>query len=89
MYRYIFLFLFLLSSCSSVYFDHRARETTELSFHTSSGVLQDTDFFTLPDLRVLDRINTDIENAKNRVWLEIYTWTEKSTIATILEAHKR
>jgi phosphatidylserine/phosphatidylglycerophosphate/cardiolipin synthase-like enzyme len=47
------------------------------------------ELFPLPDESVLTDIISDIDRAQDRIWLEIYTWTEKGTLDAILRAKKR
>ena len=71
----IFLFLSFLSSCMGEYSDHVVREQSPLiTFSWSIPTFLSWDISILPE---------------KRIWVEIYTWTEKSTIEAVLNAHKR
>ena len=81
--------LLFLSSCTSEYLDHIQRESTPIisqawSWWSISGALS-----VLPDKGVLLDLVRDIDAAKTRIWIEIYTWTEKWTLEAILAAKRR
>lgn len=82
--------LFVFSSCAEEYRDHFFREN-----FTSRVVLSDESetstgkIFILPSTDALRDIISQIDHAQKRIWVEIYTWTEKSTIDAVLSARKR
>lgn len=84
----IFLSVFL-ASCENEYLDHIHREHTPIISSSGNSDALSGEIFVLPDTRVLEGLVTDIDNAKSRVWLETYTWTEKSTQEAILRAKER
>lgn len=45
--------------------------------------------YSLPDKKVLEDLVSTLQDAKSRIWLETYTWTEKETLAAIIQAKKR
>ena len=81
--------IFLFTSCTSEYLDHIRRESTPIvsqvwSWWSISGTLS-----ALPDKEVLMGLIDTIDTAKTRIWVEIYTWTEKWTLEAILSAKRR
>lgn len=80
----------LLSSCMREYSDHAMREQSPLI--TFSGALPtflSWDLSILPDKSALEKLAHSLDIAKKRIWIEIYTWTEKSSIEAVINAHKR
>jgi hypothetical protein len=83
-------FIFVFGSCSGEYFDHTRREFTPIISRddthedTTTGTL-----YALPDKQVLDKMVSAIDSAKDRVWIEIYTWTEDSTLEALIKAKRR
>jgi hypothetical protein len=43
----------------------------------------------LPDKEVLTDLIARIDSAQDRMWLEVYTWTEDATLEAVLRAKKR
>lgn len=43
----------------------------------------------MPSLSEKDRLVADFDSAQERLWVEIYTWTERDTLAAIIRAHER
>ncbi len=87
---FFWVLLFLVSSCTEEYSDHVLREQTPLT--TSSWSLPKSlewELSILPDKKILEKLVNTLDTAKRRIWVEIYTWTEKSTIDAVLRAHKR
>lgn len=85
-----FLSFWFLSSCMREYSDHIAREQSPLiTFSWSLPTLLSWDISILPDKKVLERLVSSLNTAQKRIWVEIYTWTEKSSIEAVLNAHKR
>lgn len=83
--------LFLLSSCFSEYSEHFIAE------HSQSRVvsweyrisLGSDNLWILPDRGRKDAIIESIRNAKERVLMEIYMWTDKDIMNAMIDAHKR
>jgi len=51
--------------------------------------IESIDFFATPNLIVRDYIKEKIDNAKEKVLLNTYIFTEKEIRKSIIEAHKR
>jgi cardiolipin synthase len=49
----------------------------------------DPSILILPDKTVRDTLVRSIDNAAERVWIEIYTWTDKVLVDAVIRAHKR
>ena len=83
--------IFLLSSCLSEYREHFQREHASVSLRVVSRESANTyeKFAILPDANELATIVENIDQAKSRIWVEIYTWTEKSTLEAVLRAKDR
>ena len=88
-----FLFLITvilsLSSCTE-YGDHYSAEHVEavdgayISFTGSH-----TEIILLPDSNEVKNIVRSFDSAQKRIWVEIYTWTQKDTVDAIIHAHER
>ncbi len=81
-----------LSGCE--YSDHYEEQIKEKNLQIS--MLSDTiPYFTwvhlwvLPDLERLKELNLAIEKAQDRIWIEIYSWTEKSLLDEVIAAKWR
>jgi phosphatidylserine/phosphatidylglycerophosphate/cardiolipin synthase-like enzyme len=95
MWRYIsfvFPFLFLVS-CVSEYREHYFSE-----YISSSSSHEEEDWgrvsfsgriFVLPDEQIHQKLIEYIDHAKERVWIEIYTWTDQKLLDAVLQAKKR
>ncbi len=86
--------VFLISSCSSSYHDHFFRENIDLktwkNIVSSEPYIARWELISLPNPTTQQDLIKDIENAKKRIWIEIYTWTEAAKILDpILNAHNR
>jgi phosphatidylserine/phosphatidylglycerophosphate/cardiolipin synthase-like enzyme len=55
------------------------------SLVSSSGA----EVFILPDSRVKNHLLNAFITAKERIWIEIYTWTDKDILQAIVDAKKR
>ena len=87
---YILIYSFFLSSCLSEYREHYIREHTPLETRVSSGTFIPRESFAiLPDKKALPDLISSIDRAEKRIWIEIYTWTEKSTLDAVIRAHHR
>ncbi len=84
-----FICSFLLSSCFDEYRDHHLRETFIPQIIASSGSSLSGEIFILPSTDILKNIVASIDHAQKKIWVEIYMWTEKSTIDAIVRAKKR
>lgn len=57
---------------------------------SSSGSVSETaELRVLPDRKVLDTLVDDLRSAQKRIWITLYTWTEKDTLAAAIEAKQR
>ncbi len=87
---FLFIFsLFFLVGCTGEYNQHIQREHTPI---VSSSDLRDSlsgRLLSLPDFRILEDLILSIDQAKTRIWIETYTWTEKETLEAIVRAKKR
>lgn len=52
-------------------------------------VLTGGEIYLLPDLSVLDSLKQTIQKSRSRVWIEVYTWTEKSILDEVIIAKRR
>ena len=90
----LFVCIFLLSSCTSVYHEHFFHEN-QLAQKGSiiSGefaTLTGGEIWTLPDSSVRKNLEDAIKNAKHRIWIEIYLWTDAARLTdAILDAKSR
>lgn len=83
--------LFILTWCFSEYREHFQSEhssTRPISWEYRLSVL-DEDILVLPDKKIKDTIINSIHNARKRIWIEIYTWTDKDIMNAMVDAHKR
>lgn len=89
----IFVISLLLSSCIEDYRIHRELSEIKNSATISSGStsLKDISWslFISPDVTNIEKYSTYINNAKKRIWIEVYTLTEKSIRTALLNAKKR
>lgn len=81
--------LFFLYSCTEEYRDHFFRENYISSVISWEQVSSRSRLYILPSINALEDIVYMINNAQKTIWVEIYTWTEKSTIEAVLSAKKR
>ncbi len=95
-YRYIltFFLVFCLSGCLREYNVHYeseyGRPDPDLLHHSSeSATIENLSLLILPDPSVKQNILSQLEGAKKRIWIEIYTWTEKDTLRALIDAHRR
>jgi len=94
--RYMVLLasVFFLSSCIGDYRDHYAAEK---EYHTQSKIytgsyyqIQENDFvWILPDNRHKAELISYINRAQQRIWIQIYMWTDKDVLTAILDAYDR
>lgn len=88
----IFLFflpLIIFTSCSEYrdyYVGEHAQYTTG-DYISSSG--SEPDIHILPDMKMIDSLISDFDSAKSRIWVEIYTWTERDTVDALIRAYNR
>lgn len=83
--------LFLLSSCFSEYSEHFIAEHSQTpvvswEYRTS---LETDNLWILPDRGRKDDIIESIRNARERVLIEIYMWTDKDIMNAMIDAYKR
>jgi phosphatidylserine/phosphatidylglycerophosphate/cardiolipin synthase-like enzyme len=43
----------------------------------------------MPDISQKDMLVQEIVSAQKRIWIEIYTWTEKDTLSAVIDAYHR
>ena len=76
--------VFIISSCSSPYDEHFWREHIELA--TPSPIisgevfLSDGQIESLPNSHTQSDLIHQIDSARHRVWIEIYTWTDAAKL---------
>lgn len=81
--------LLIFAGCSE-YRDYYAWEHAQYvveDYISSSG--SDPNLYILPDVKVKDTLVSQFDSAKSRIWVEIYTWTERDTIDALIRAHNR
>lgn len=91
--------IFLLSSCQNEYLEfHKTRQIENTSNRTleqpnfSFKDIEYLSWITLnktPDLEFLDKLTTKIDQAKNKVYVEVYIFTEKRLKKALKDAKKR
>lgn len=90
-----FITLILISGCFyDPYITHHrdneyARVTHREKVYTWGYMTRDVDIWTLPDREKLYTFLNMLSHAKKRIWIEVYILTEKSTIASLIEAKNR
>ncbi len=90
----IFICIFCVTGCTSPYHEHFFREHPGLNnqknqvsseMFVSSGRLD-----SLPNKNTQSELIASIDAAKNRIWIEIYTWTDAAKLTDpIIQAKKR
>lgn len=91
---YIFICIFFCTGCTNAYHTHFFREhpefqsgtiiSSEESFH-STGYID-----VLPNKITHTELIHSINQAKKRIWIEIYTWTDAAKLTEpIIAAHQR
>ncbi|GAB0174987.1 MAG: hypothetical protein HHAS10_08660 [Candidatus Altimarinota bacterium] len=84
----ILVSIFILSSCFSDYFDHWEGENTEPKISSIYPGDLTGELIILPSKDALSSLVEKISQAKNRIWVETYTWTEKTTLEAVKNAGK-
>ncbi|EKD66311.1 MAG: putative membrane associated protein [uncultured bacterium (gcode 4)] len=99
--RLIFIsFLLFLSSCSNEYIAFHSQNNAYLESKISASKQvevydiskiweRNVELFSLPDKTWIDKIVNFIDNAKKRIYLEVYILTEKRIIETLVRAKGR
>lgn len=93
-------FFLLLSSCSNEYIAFHSQNNAYLESKTSVSQQvekydiskiweRDVELFSLPDKKWVDKIVNFIDNAKKRIYLEVYILTEKRIIEALVKAKSR
>ncbi len=88
--KYIFVFiLFILTSCEE-YSRHYQSEYAQYQegIYSTESLLTST-LSILPNLQEKDHLVSTFDQAHGRIWVEIYTWTEKNTVDAVIRAHNR
>lgn len=90
----ITILLFSLTGCLKEYdehykSEHRPEEIQVTAKYDDNTLFSSWEIFILPDQWIQDRLISDIDSAKSRVWIEIYTWTDKDILDAVLRAHAR
>ncbi len=92
---FLFFITFLISACSWKYREHYFAEfgyhdTVSSSESSLIGITNTgVDLLVLPDKKVKWQLIDSIKKAKNRIWIEIYTWTDKDILDAVLKAKLR
>lgn len=92
---YIFICVFLFTSCTNAYHEHFFREHPEYSVtpdHLSSEEkFESTGYIdALPNQQSYTDLVSSLDHAKKRIWIEIYTWTDAAKLLDpIIRAHIR
>jgi phosphatidylserine/phosphatidylglycerophosphate/cardiolipin synthase-like enzyme len=92
--------IFFLSSCTNEYWqfheqkqllENTKQETTQIlkEFSVDKIEPREVEILTTPDKKVLDRIVSMIDSAKQQVLVEVYILTEKRIIKALQDAKKR
>lgn len=97
MKKILIFFLFLFFSCQNEYIDFHQNKKIEKQIQTqinnfSFDEIQYLSWITLkntPDLELLDELTEKIDNAKSRVYVEVYIFTEKRLRKALINAKKR
>lgn len=96
--RRFLLFCSISILVSSCFYDpyiaqYREREASRVHvgevYNSGTYVSRDIEIWTLPDSKKLDTFIETLRNAKKRIWIEVHILTEKSTIASLIDAKKR
>lgn len=86
----IFFFLiFFTFSCQEYreFYEHEHAVYREGAYHEASWTSAILSL--LPDVRVLSGVVQAFASARERIWVTVYTWTEKSTIQALIDAKNR
>jgi phosphatidylserine/phosphatidylglycerophosphate/cardiolipin synthase-like enzyme len=89
---FLLILSLILSSCGGEYQGHYVRQhriSTPLSGESIIPLENTGDILILPDLRTKDTLIESINATKKRIWIEIYTWTDKDILASVIDAHRR
>lgn len=97
MKKIIVFLLFFLFSCQNEYIKFHKNKENEKQVQTqiqdfSFDKIEYLSWLTLkktPDLKLLDELTTKIDNAKSRVYIEVYIFTEKRLKKSLIDAKKR
>lgn len=81
--------LVLLASCSSSYHDHFVAEHRVTSQEIALPDFSGGTLLVLPDQWVKSRILESIREARERIWIEIYLWTDKDILEAVIHARDR
>lgn len=90
--KYFIIFsLLFLSSCFSEYREHYFAEHSPESVSSELRIpsFASGEVLVLPDKGVEEKLISLIDSAKTRIWIEIYTWTDKNLLDAVLRAVKR
>lgn len=97
MKKLLLFFLFFLFSCQNEYVEFHKNKEIEKQIQTeisnfSFEKIEYLSWITLkntPDLKLLDELTNKIDNAKSRVYVEVYIFTEKRLKKSLINAKKR
>ena len=82
--------VFLFASCTNEYREHFFREHDIGSLIQSWALVSSgAEVLVLPDEWVRTRIIGHIDSASERIWIEIYLWTDTDILDAVLRAHAR
>ncbi len=88
-YCLILLCCLILPRCSA-YRDHFAHEQSQIQIDMEAPVYTGSStLFITPDASLQQTLLDDFSRVKERLWVEIYTWTDTRTIDALIEAHRR
>ena len=85
------LCLFLIVSWCTEYHDHYTAEHVQYAESSISwSWLRGPNVINiLPDPKWIGKIVSQFDTAKKRIWVEIYTWTERDTVDAVIRASRR
>ena len=92
---FLFFISFFISGCSWKYKEHYFAEFDNQSATVSSessliGITNSgVNLLILPDKKIKTQLIDTINKAKNKIWIEIYTWTDKDILDAIVWAKSR
>lgn len=92
LYLLVFLSLFILSSCQNAYKEHFWSYHGTQSWQSQRGSSYSgtpEDILILPDASIHDLLIQRMWWARKRIWVEIYTWTDKKLAYALIDAKQR
>lgn len=88
---FLLLSLFFLSSCFSEYREHYFAEHSVQSTSSEQRIpsFVSGEVLILPNKDVEGKLVSLLAGAKEKIWIEIYTWTDKNLLDAVLRAAKQ